>query len=237
MQNRVVFARGGDWQVSLGTGVGYAPRYEGAADNRLWVLPLLDVSYNRGGFFVGVARGIGFNFSDSQYIQYGVRSTLGQARSQDADQRLYGTGNIDYYLEGGAFLNVRLWLLSLNTSVASSDYGTHGDFSYTLALPLGEQDRFRIGGAMSFGDSMYNQTYFGITPAQSLASGNVLTPYVAAEGKKSTAASVSWTHNLDKHWFSSTGVTYKRLEGSAQLSPLTQRTSMLSANFLVGYRF
>lgn len=230
-------AQSGDWQVSMGTGVVSAPRYEGAADNQLMLIPLLDLSYNKGGFFIGVARGIGFNFSEVKYFQYGVRVLLGKARSQDADARLYGMGNIDYYPEGSLFLSTNLGFLSLSSGIASSDYGTHADVGGNIAIPLGENNRFRLGATINWGDPIYNQTYFGVTTAQATASGNVLTPYNAAEGKKDTALSAAWIHSFSKSWFSTASVSYKRLEGSAQLSPLTQRTSMLSAGLMLAYRF
>ena len=230
-------AQNGNWQVSIGTGVSYAPRYDGDAENQLRVVPLLDINYNKDKFFIGVTRGIGFNFSEVKYFQYGVRVLLGQARSQDADVRLYGMGNIDYYPEGSLFFSTHLGFISLSSSVASSDYGTHADIGSNIAIPLGEEDRFRLGATINWGDSVYNQTYFGVTAAQATASGNILTAYNAAEGKKDTSLSASWVHHFDKSWFCNLGVSYKRLEGSAQLSPLTQRTSMVGESLMLGYRF
>lgn len=225
------------WQVSLGAGVSYGPRYEGAANNRMRMVPLLDVSYNNGGFFIGVARGIGFNFSEVKYLQYGVRVLLGQARSQDEDPRLYGMGNIDYYPEASLFLSTQLGPVSISSGVAGSDYGGHADVGCSLAIPLGRDDRFRLGGNINWGDANYNQTYFGVTAAQAAASGNVLTVYNATEGKKSTVLNASWRHSFDKEWFGNTSLTYKRLEGSAQFSPLTERTSMLGFSYMLGYHF
>jgi outer membrane scaffolding protein for murein synthesis (MipA/OmpV family) len=230
-------AQSGNWQVSIGTGVSYAPRYDGDAENQLRLVPLLDINYHKGKFFIGVTRGIGFNFSEVKYFQYGVRVLLGEARSQDADARLYGMGNIDYYPEGSLFFSTHLGFMSLSSSIASSDYGTHANVGGNVAIPLGEDDRFRLGATINWGDSIYNQTYFGVTAAQATASGNVLAPYNAAEGKKDTTLSASWVHNFDKSWFSTTSVSYKRLEGSAQLSPLTQRASMVGESLMLGYRF
>lgn len=230
-------AQDGAWQATLGAGLSYAPRYEGAAYNRLRLVPLLDISYNKGGFFIGIARGIGFNFSDSKYIQYGVRALVGQARSQDEDPRLYGTGYIDYYPEASLFLSGRVGPLSFSSGVANSVYGTRADAGCSISIPLGKDDRIRLGAVVNWGDANYNQTYFGVTAAQAAASGNVLTPYNAGEGKKDTAWSASWRHSFDKEWFGSTSLTYKRLEGGAQFSPLTQRTSTLGLSYILGYRF
>jgi outer membrane scaffolding protein for murein synthesis (MipA/OmpV family) len=227
----------GAWQVSMGAGVSYAPRYEGAALNRLRLVPLLDVNYSNGGFFIGVARGIGFNFSESKVVQYGVRVLLGRERSQSEDPRLYGTGDINYYPEAGVFLSTRLGPLSLSSGAATSDYGTRADLGCGIGFPLGKDDRFRLNVTANWGDTNYNQTYFGVTATQAAASGNVLTPYNATEGVKDSVVSASWTHNYDKHWFANTSFSYKRLQGSAQLSPLTERPSMNSMSLMLGYHF
>lgn len=230
-------ANAGAWQASMGAGVSYAPRYEGAAYNRLRLVPLLDVSYSDGGFFIGIARGIGYNFSESKYIQYGVRVLVGQARSQDEDPRLYGMGNIDYYPEASLFLSSRLGPLSISSGVANSTYGTRADLGASIGFPISQNDRLRLGTAVNWGNTAYNQTYFGVTAAQAAASGNVLTPYNATAGKKSTVWTASWRHSFDKEWFGSASLTHKRLEGSAQFSPLTQRTSMLGFSYMLSYRF
>lgn len=221
----------------MGAGVSYAPRYEGAAYNRLRLVPLLDVSYSKGGFFIGIARGIGYNFSESKYIQYGVRVLVGQARSQDEDPRLYGMGNINYYPEASLFLSSRLGPLSIFSGVANSTYGTHADLGASIGFPISQDDRLSLRTTVNWGDTAYNQTYFGVTPAQAAASGNVLTPYNATAGKKDTVWGASWRHSFDKEWTGSASLTHKRLEGSAQFSPLTQRTSMLGFSYMLIYRF
>src|SRR5450756_1154254 len=63
----------GVWRFALGGGASYAPRYEGAAGNRLRFMPLLEASYNNGKLFISPLRGIGYNFSDEKEVQYGVR--------------------------------------------------------------------------------------------------------------------------------------------------------------------
>jgi outer membrane scaffolding protein for murein synthesis (MipA/OmpV family) len=230
-------AQNGKWQVSLGTGVSFSPRYDGDADNQLRFVPLLDINYNKDKFFIGVKRGIGFNFSNVKYFQYGVSVILGQARSQYADARLYGMGNIDYYPEGNLFFSTHLGFISLSSNVASSNYGTHANVGGNLAIPIGKANNFRIGSTIVWGDPIFNQTYFGVTAAQATASGNILTPYSPAAGKIMTIMSAAWTHNFDKSWFSIVDLSYKRLEGSAQISPITQRNSMISEAILFGYRF
>lgn len=228
---------GDDWQVSMGAGASYAPRYEGAANDRLRLVPLLDVNYNKGKFFISVTRGLGFNFSDSKNIQYGMRVLLGRSRSQSEDPRLYGTGNIDYFAEAGLFLSARLGLLSFSSGAATGEHGTHADVGCSFNIPLGKTNRFRLGVNQNWGDANYNQTYFGVTAVQATASGNVLTVYDAGEGVKDTTISATWVHNYDDNWAGTINLTHKRLQGYAEASPLTQRVNADSISYLLGYRF
>ncbi|MEI7842977.1 MAG: MipA/OmpV family protein [Gallionellaceae bacterium] len=230
-------AQADGWQASLGAGAAYVPRYEGSANSILRAAPLLDASYSNGKFFVSVTRGIGYNFSDSKYFQYGVRLGIGNARSESDDARLYGMGNLKYIAEGGVFARTFLGPISLFSNVLGGDYGAHGDVGLSVGIPLGKENRLRLSAIQNWGDTRYMQTYFGVTAAQALASGGVLTAYDATEGTKDVVMSASWVHNFDKSWFSSVGVTTKRLQNSALLSPLTQRGVTNSQSILIGYRF
>jgi outer membrane scaffolding protein for murein synthesis (MipA/OmpV family) len=225
------------WQVSLGGGFSYAPRYEGAANDRLRFMPLLDASYNNGKFFISPLRGVGYNFSDEKDLQYGVRLSIGRGRNESEDPHLYGMGNIRYAPEAGLFLNERFGLYYISSGISSGANGTHAELGTGIGFPLGTADRLRIGVNLTWGDSKYSQTYFGVTIDQSAASGNVLAAYNASAGITDYALTSNWVHNYDKQWFSSAGLSFKELIGSAQESPLTQRSLMPSANFLAGYRF
>ncbi len=223
------------WKVSTGAGMSYAPRYEGSASDRWRLMPLLEATY--GHWFISPTRGVGYGFSDNPDVQYGLRLSLGHARWQNADGRLNGMGNIGYSLEPGVFLNLRFAPWYISSGLTTGIHGTHAELGGGIGFPLSPADRVRIGVNMNWGNTKYNQTYFGVTAAQAAASGNVLTPYDATAGVKDYAVTGNWTHNYNRDWFSTMGLSAKRLAGSAQYSPLTMRRTMNSINFLVGYRF
>jgi outer membrane scaffolding protein for murein synthesis (MipA/OmpV family) len=225
------------WQVSLGSGLSYAPRYEGAANHRLRMMPLFDASYNNGKFFINPFRGIGYNLSEDKNIQYGLRLGIGRGRDQNEDPHLYGTGIIKYVPEAGLFLNERLGRFYISGGVSSGNNGTHAELGTGIGVPFSATDRLRVGINLNWGDNKFCQTYFGVTPAQSVASGNVLAAYDASAGITDYVLTANWVHNYDKKWFSNAGLSFKQLSGSAEQSPLTQRSLLTSANFLVGYRF
>jgi outer membrane protein len=225
------------WKFSVGGGASYAPRYEGAANDRLRFMPLLEASYNDGHFFMSLLRGIGYNFSEERDMQYGVRISPGPGRRESTDPHLSGMGNIGFTPEAGLFFNRRFAPWYVSSGISTGSHGTHVEERTGIGFPVSASDRLRMGVNLNWGDSKYNQTYFGVTDAQAAASGNVLTTYNASAGIKDYAVTANWLHNYNQDWFSTAGLSYKWLAGSAKQSPLTQRDSAGSANFLVGYRF
>ena len=228
---------GGGWKIALGGGLSHAPRYEGSANDRIRFMPLLEANYDHGKIFISPLRGIGYNASNDSDAQYGVRLSAGHSRKQSDDPHLNGMGDISYTPEGGVFFNRRFAPWYISSSLATGSHGTHAELGGGIGFILSPTIRLRFGANLDWGDSTYNQTYFGVTAAQAAASGNVLTAYHAGAGIKDYALTTNWIHNFSKEWFGNGGVSYKWLKGSAQQSPLTQRNTMTSLSYLVGYRF
>lgn len=224
-----------DWKVTLGGGAASVPRYEGASSNRIRFVPLLDIQHVR--FFAGTVRGIGYNLSDSRNIQYGPRLTLAQRRWQNADARLNSMADIGYAGEAGAYLNARFAPWYLESSLATSSRGTRLKLGGGYDLQLARADKLRFGIDATWANTKYMQTYFGVSATEAAASAGVLTAYNAGSGVKDYRLKTNWTHAYNRQWFSNAGISFKRLAGSAQNSPLTMRRSTSTASFVVGYRF
>lgn len=224
-----------NWKITAGGGMASTPRYEGSATNRIRFVPLLDLEYGR--FFAGTSRGLGYNLSDTQNIQYGPRLTLAQRRWQNADARLNGMTDLGYAAEAGAYGHARFGAWYLDSSLAASSRGTRVEFGGGYDLPLTQADKLRFGVDATWGNTKYMQTYFGVSAAEATASGGVLNAYNAGSGIKDYQLKANWTHAYNAQWFSNAGIAYKRLAGSALNSPLTMRRSATTASFVVGYRF
>lgn len=223
------------WKVTLGGGIASVPRYEGSATNRLRFVPLIEV--DNGHFFAGTSRGIGYNFSDDKNIQYGPRLTLAPYRKQNADTRLNGMGDIGYTGELGGFINARFSPWYVTSSIAAGSHGARLELGGGYEMQLSSADQLRTGLELNWANNKYMQTYFGVSAAQSAASGGVLNTYNANSGVKDYALKANWIHTYSKEWFSNAGVSFKQLSGSTKNSPLTMRNSMNSVNFVVGYHF
>lgn len=224
-----------NWKITLGGGAASVPRYEGAASNRIRFVPLVNIEYGR--FFAGTGRGIGYNLSDTPNLQYGPRLSMAQRRWQNADARLNSMTDLGYAAEAGLFANAHFAPWHLESSLAASSRGTRLQFGGGYDLQLARTDKLRLGIDATWANGKYMQTYFGVSSAEAVASGGVLTSYNAASGIKDYRLKTSWTHAYDRQWFSNAGITYQRLAGSARNSPLTMRRSTSTVSFVVGYRF
>ncbi len=224
-----------EWKITVGAGLSDAPRYEGAAQERLRPMPLLDAT--DGHFFASILRGVGYNFSDDRTLEYGLRLVPGHVRRTGSDPHLNGMTDIPYSIEAGAFLNKRFAPWYVSSGITTGKHGAHAELGGGIALPLSERDNMRVGMNLNWGGARFNQTYFGVTPAEAAASVGGRTPYQAGAGVKDYALTLNWGHNYTRQWFSTVGASYKRLAGSAASSPLTLRATQPSVNFMLGYRF
>lgn len=223
------------WKLSFGGGISYAPRYEGAAGYRWRFMPLFEAS--KGKWFISPFRGIGYNFSDIKERQYGLRLAVGPERKQNVDPHLDGMGTINYIPEIGVYFNQRAGYVMFSSGATTGRHGTHYEFGIGSMLPLSSADRLRFGLSSNWGDAQYNQTYFGVSPAQATATGNRLSVYTPGAGLKDYAFNLTWMHTFSTEWYSSAGLSQKWLGPAAAHSPLTQRRAASSANLLLGYRF
>jgi outer membrane scaffolding protein for murein synthesis (MipA/OmpV family) len=170
-------------------------------------------------------------------MQYGLRLTMAPSRKENVDTHLNGMGNLAYAAELGGFVNARFSPWYVTSSLAASSRGSRVELGGGYDLTLSDADKVRAGLELDWADSKYMQSYFGVSAAQSLASGGVLTAYNATSGIKDAALKLHWTHSYSKSWFSNAGVSFKALNSSAKNSPLTMRNSATTVNFVVGYNF
>ena len=89
---------------------------------------------------------------------------------------------------------------------AGYSYGQHTDVNWNLKA------------TMTFVNTNYMDTYFGVTSAQSSRSG--ITAYNTKGGLKDLAINSIISRDFDRHWSLKGVVGYKRLLGDADASPL-----------------
>ena len=91
------------------------------------------------------------------------------------------------------------------------------------------------GVSLDWADSNYNQSFFGVSSAQSASSG--LRRYSAGSGLKSANATLGLAKPLGPNWGITGEVTYSKLLGDAADSPITKKDSSLTYSVGVGFNF
>jgi outer membrane protein len=174
------------WSLSVGGGALFTPTYEGDDDYRLSLLPNIQIAYEDR-FFASVQDGVGYNLINSDALRVGPIARVRFSRQEDGDQPfaitgerttdLIGLGDVSTTLEFGAFAEADVGPL---TASIEARQGVNGHDGFVLdaglsygarSFALGPPVIFSIGPRIKIVGDNYNDAYFSITPAQSLASG------------------------------------------------------------------
>jgi outer membrane scaffolding protein for murein synthesis (MipA/OmpV family) len=224
---------------AVGLGVISMAEYQGSDQRKALVLPLLNYQWANG-WFAGVSNGIGYNFSESPQTQYGLRLTADLGREAGSNKALQGMGDIDPSAEGGAYFNVILPQgLFLSSSVrygaGEQHRGRVVDLSASYSMAISTNWRLAGGTGVSFANADYMQSYFGVTQAQSAASGHAA--YTAGSGVRDIRANMALIVSIDPKTSVMAVLSASRLQGAAKNSPLTQQRSTGSGLVAISYAF
>lgn len=232
--------------VTLGVGVIVAPEYLGAKKERFQLAPF--VSYrNPNGFYAGTHEGVGYTAKlDNFSLSAGVGYRFGRTDSKEngsfkrGSNELKGMGDISdaftarikggYKFDGGP-------TISLGTEMALSNRETGNTYTLGLNMPLLESktDRLSLELGATYGDRKFNQSNFGVTAAQSTASG--YKAFNTKAGFEQVAAGVNWNHMFDKNWSITTRAGLVSLVGDSADSPIVKKKTSGVVMTAVGYSF
>lgn len=230
--------------VSIGVGAGIDQRYMGARDFRFEVLPTVDVS--RGIFFADFIRGAGVQYQTASgfYVSQAFNYDYGRADENNffrpGSDYLKGMGDVKGTVTSTVTLSQRVapWL-SVN---AQAEFGLDGhargnQYQFGLESTISQTavDTFVLDMDAKLGDGQYNQTYFGVTPSQSINSG--LRRYAPGAGLYAISLAATWTHMFDKHWSAGLVLDATRYMNTVADSPVVQRRTGATVFTSVGYTF
>jgi MipA family protein len=247
------------WQVSAGVGLVSTPDYEGSKKSISGIAPDINVSYKTNGlgtFAIGSkARGVSWTPIETDAYSFGISLGAGPGRVDTKDgtlfrpgsKRLKGMGEIKSSAEIGVFGHVNAGVpLTLAVTrglgdgkadaITGSIKGHNGS-----RIELGAEIPWQISSnlGLSFmpnivwADKKYNQTFFGVTAAQSARSG--FAPYNAGAGLKSVGLTVGMNYKIDSNWSANAAASFNQLQGDAAKSPLVQKK--LQNTFTVGVNY
>jgi outer membrane protein len=165
-----------------------------------------------------------FGLFNTRRFSFGIAASLRENRGNDDE--LEGMRNIGWSLQGGGFMNVwptswmRLHVEGLKGVTAQS-----GLLVNTGADIVSHTGRWMIAGGprYSWGDDKFNGTYFGVTPAEALASSRIDTPFLARAGSHFAGLEVNAEYKLYRRWRLTFDASYHHLLGDDANSPLVRQ--------------
>lgn len=218
-----------DWRYVLGAAADIRPLYDGAELYRTQGGPVINVRY-RDIAFASIGEGLGVNFIRGENYRAGIALAydLGRYVSDDV-AHLRGMGDIKrapvVKLFGSYVISKEfpLVLRSDVRQVVGGADGLLGDVEAYMPLPGSSKKLIMFAGpSVTFADRRYLQKEFGVTMAQALASGYPV--YDAHAGSNAAGIGFSATGFLTDHWLMSVDTAVNHLLGSAEQSPITQRS-------------
>ncbi len=137
---------------------------------------------------------------------------------------------------GGAYdLGLAKLDFTAHLALSNRDRGNTYEGGVTVPFSSNASDQIAFHGSATYGDRKNVQTWYGVTAAQSAASG--YKAYTAKGGFESVAASVNWNHVIDAHWSVRTVAGVTHLVGDAADSPIVKKTTTPILLSTVNYTF
>jgi outer membrane protein len=221
--------------VILGIGGVYAPAYEGGDKYRALPMPAIDIKHGR--FFANLRDGVGADIIDTDLVTVGASVTYTQGyRSKDAPA---GIGGVGFGAGGRGFISVHesgvVFTLGATQGFAGGTKGLVADAS--LSYRVAVTPRFSLIPTVSttWANAKFNNRYFGVDSAQSIASG--LATYAPGAGFKDVNAMLTASYRLTDHIILSASGGVTSVLGKNADSPLVVHKTQPAGFFAVGYRF
>ena len=172
--------------------------------------------------------GIGDADPDLVRTGLGVRGSFRYVGGRDSGEfeALSGLDDVDDALELGVGLS---WRQDAYEVFGDLRYGVTGHDAFVGEVGadvfLRPSDRLTLnaGPRVFFGEDRYAQEYFGVSPAEAAASG--LEAFDAEGGALSAGLEIGARYRLNEDWGVEGAVTYDRLLGDAEDSPITEAGS------------
>ena len=233
--------------LTLGGGVDVAPRYSGSDKSRVTAAQVVDYAMANG-FFISTTRGLGYgnrvgNLDYSAALSYRAgrkdRDVSSDSIASGSDY-LRGMGDIkgSVVVVPGLGYRITDWLnvqLQAEVPVSERDNGEAVHFGIASPLYTSPENSVTLALTGSWGSSKYMQTYYGVSAAQSAASG--FARQDAGSGIYAYSLNLDWTHKLTSRWSLLTAAGVTQLTGEAGDSPIVQRKTSPVGSLKVTYSF
>ncbi|MFL6603395.1 MAG: MipA/OmpV family protein [Steroidobacteraceae bacterium] len=229
------------WRAVLGVASEVQPVYDGARAYRVSGGPVINIHYRDVAFFA-IGEGLGYNVLRGDHYQVGLGVTYDLGRKEKDDlTNLHGMGDISAAPVAkmyGSWVLARKFPLILRVDARQflgGAQGAVGDAAVYLPLPGSSKTFVMFAGvSITMATDHYLQTLYGVTPAQSAASGHPVYEIPHA-GTSAAGVGFSATKFVTEHWLLNLDAAISQVRGSPAHSPLieerTQRVLALSLDY------
>ena len=216
----------------VGLGIGYIPDYEGSEDYE--GAPALFGKYNWASgrtIELGAPPGPGSAARLSSNLVSESMSSTWQAgpllqyrmKRDDMDNnKVDRMEEVDAATEAGAFVGFKMDRFSAELSFAADVSSEHDGYLVYLKggydLPVNNSFKLKLGAHLTYADSDYMDTYFGVSTRDAARSG--LSKYNADGGLKDWGLSLTGNYSINDSWGLMGVVGYSQLINDAEDSPL-----------------
>jgi MipA family protein len=234
----------GDWTMTVGVQGQVLPQFEGSNSYRVRPMPIFAIrrtdSLSR---FKAPDDGLRLGIIDVENVRIGAVGRLKSRRAERDSSALRGLGNVNYAVELGAFAEI--WATQNFRLSGELRHGIGGHTGIVADLGIDYVVRpeaawtLSAGPRMAWSNSAYMQTYFGVTPTQSLRSG--MPVYNPGAGVRALGFVGSANYQMTPDWSLQAYARYDRLVGDARNSPIVRGSggsaNQFSAGVGVSYSF
>jgi outer membrane scaffolding protein for murein synthesis (MipA/OmpV family) len=230
------------WRVVLGAAADTQPVYAGASAYKVQGGPVINIQYSDIAF-LSTGDGLGVNFLRGDHYRVGaaIAYDLGR-RERDDYSNLRGMGDISAAPVAKVFASYVLskkfpLILRVDAKqILGGANGTVGDAGIYMPLP-GSSKKFVMfaGPSISLATHRYLQSEYGVTPAQSLASGHPA--FDTHAGMVSVGVGFSATRFITEHWLLNLDAALNKLKGSPDVSPLTEASTQRELALSIDYQW
>jgi MipA family protein len=233
------------WRFSAGVGVISQPKYPGSSETRVGALPTFSASHGRWqiGALPGAGVPVGVNYTLMQdgpwRLGVGVGTGLGNPRNAKDNNSFSKLGSIEQTTLGSLSGSYTEGALAANASIVSdvggNGQGTRAMLDVMYRTRPTDRLSLSVGPGLTWIDSRYASTYYGVSDTQSANTGYAA--YKAGAGVSALRLSAGADYQLTRDWSLSAKLGLTQLQGDAASSPTVDKKNQTSYGLFANYRF
>ena len=238
------------WEGAIGPQLALSPEYQGATRRKLSATPGFYLRYGRltisnASGFVNrrkddVFRGLGLDVVQQQRLRLNLALRIDGGRRSSDSAALAGVSDVRRTLRLRASATWQIdpqWKFSTGwtTDLLGRGGGQLVDLGLGHDRRLSERTTWNVGVGLNAASARYMRSYYGITAAESAASGYPV--YTPGAGLRDASLGTSWRMDINPRWTGFWGGSVGRLLGPAAASPLTKAPRGWSLNGALAWRF